>query len=332
MLIRKPSRLQLPLSGTATVGLILTSLVCGSLEPAPWNTRGSWDRRLQEERSAPAEVVDARADLRRRVDRVAHWNTVIVSQTNCGYLPFAENWLHHAAHANLTNYLIVTEDEPAANYLEARHPGHVLPAHLLSATRPNLAATGDKFRDFGSKDFIKLACARPVYLSAILALGYNVLWVDLDAALLMDPFKHLPWLYEYVGVDDELNNRGRDSNYLCTCFMFLRPTDRVRSLLSEWNEACERGGEGIVGNQILFNRVMRSRQNGTVPLDYYILPKQLYPDGWNMRRSRGENCGRFWRAPAWSHANYISGFDNKRQHFRDLGLWQGDKAEAAAVC
>ena len=92
------------------------------------------------------ETVDARTDLKRRIDRIAHWNTVVVSQANCGYLPFAENWLHHAAHVNLSNYLIITEDEPSAAYLEQRHPGHVIPAQLLSATRPQLLLNENKFQ------------------------------------------------------------------------------------------------------------------------------------------------------------------------------------------
>ena len=139
-------------------------------------------------------------------------------------------------------------------------------------------------------------------------------------------------------VDDHLSGKGRDSDYLCTCFMFLRPTDPVRELLSEWESLCEqRGGPTVkpgqmVGNQMVFNRVMRSRQNATVALDYYVLPKQLYPDGWHMRRDKGEGCGRFWKSPAWSHANYISGFDQKREHFQSQGIWHGGLADSAPQC
>ena len=114
--------------------------------------------------------------------------------------------------------------------------------------------------------------------------------------------------------------------------MFMRPTDRVRDLLGEWGGLCEAKGTKAVGNQLLFNKAMRSRQNASVPLDYYILPKQLYPDGWNMRRSGGEGCGKFWRSPAWSHANYISGFEKKRDHFVKVGLWHGGVADATPQC
>ena len=125
---------------------------------------------------------------------------------------------------------------------------------------------------------------------------------------------------------------GKDSDYLCTCFMFLRPTDNVRSLMTEWSQLCSTQ-KGIVGNQVNFNKAMQSRRNATVPLEYYIMPKQLYPDGWNFRRANGEDkCGKFWRSPFWTHANYISGFDNKREHFQKLGLWHGGLADSAPQC
>lgn len=275
---------------------------------------------------------DAHRVLKEKLDKVAIYNTIVMTQTNCGYLPFAENWLFHIKRLNLTNYVIISEDSAATSYLEQRHADHVISAELLSATRPKLGLDQNQFHDFGSAHFVQLACARPVYMAGILELGFNILWVDLDAALLIDPFKYIPWLYEYVGVDDALDSKLRDSGYLCTCFMFLRPTDRVKQLLSEWRAICESQGREAVGNQLLFNKVMRSRQNATVPLDYYILPKQLYPDGWNMRRAGNEGCSRFWRAPAWSHANYIKGFDKKREHFKHLGLWHGGPADETPQC
>ena len=54
---------------------------------------------------------------------------------------------------------------------------------------------------------------------AVLALGYNLLWVDLDAALLVDPFKYLPWLYEYVGVSCTSSITGSS---IAACYSGLR--------------------------------------------------------------------------------------------------------------
>ena len=136
-----------------------------------------------------AATQDAKRLLKQKLDAVAVWNTIIMSQTNCGYLPFAENWLFHTRRLNLTSYVLISEDDAATAYLETHHPGHVISASLLSASRPKEALEQDKFHDFGSASFIRLACARPVYMAAILALGFNVLWIDLDAALLIDPFR-----------------------------------------------------------------------------------------------------------------------------------------------
>ena len=145
-------------------------------------------------------ALDARQALKAKVDSVAIHNTVILTQANCGYLPFAENWLFHVAQLNITNFLVISEDEAATAYLEQRYAGHTVSSALLDSTRAHLTLNEDKFQNFGSDSFIQLACARPVYLAAVLSLGFNVLWIDLDAALLIDPFKYIPWLYEYVGV------------------------------------------------------------------------------------------------------------------------------------
>ena len=69
-------------------------------------------RRLTAEQSA--------LDLEQRFAAVAKDNTVILTQTSCGYLEFAVNWITHAEALGITNWLTIAEDELALNYLNTR--------------------------------------------------------------------------------------------------------------------------------------------------------------------------------------------------------------------
>ena len=58
--------------------------------------------------------------LAQRIEGVATDNTVILTQTSCGYLEFAVNWITHAEALGITNWLTICEDEVALNYLNSR--------------------------------------------------------------------------------------------------------------------------------------------------------------------------------------------------------------------
>lgn len=58
--------------------------------------------------------------LAQRIEAVATENTVILTQTSCGYLEFAVNWITHAEALGITNWLTICEDEVAFNYLNSR--------------------------------------------------------------------------------------------------------------------------------------------------------------------------------------------------------------------
>ena len=58
--------------------------------------------------------------LAQRIEAVATDNTVILTQTSCGYLEFAVNWITHAEALGITNWLTICEDEVALEYLNSR--------------------------------------------------------------------------------------------------------------------------------------------------------------------------------------------------------------------
>ena len=59
-------------------------------------------------------------ELEQRFASVATDNTVILTQTSCGYLEFAVNWITHAEALGITNWLTIAEDDMALNDLNTR--------------------------------------------------------------------------------------------------------------------------------------------------------------------------------------------------------------------
>ena len=52
------------------------------------------------------------------LQRIAVDNTIIVISTNCGYLEMAQNWILHAQKLNITNHLVIAQDETVYNVLK----------------------------------------------------------------------------------------------------------------------------------------------------------------------------------------------------------------------
>ena len=201
------------------------------------------------------------ANLHRMINLVKVTNTIVVSYVNCGYAMFIENFVQHARRAGVDNYLLIAEDGVTYEHLQARFPGRAVPHTWLLDTAhpmPSHAST------YGSKDFQRICCARPMYLQALLLYRVNVIYSDVDSVFLKSPLPYIPLAYDYVGVDDYAFPMDTDprysfgqpavghtayewphlalhpsaSNYLCACFMFLRPSRATLALMHRWHSAC----------------------------------------------------------------------------------------------
>ncbi|BDA50156.1 probable UDP-D-xylose:L-fucose alpha-1,3-D-xylosyltransferase [Coccomyxa sp. Obi] len=258
--------------------------------------------------------------LQDKVAAVAVDNKVILTQTSCGYLEFAVNWITHMEALGIKNWLTIAEDETAMRFLEERYPGHAIPA---SAFTNEALSDGNALYEWGSAAFTKVACARPTYLQLVLDLGYEVLWSDMDAVWLKDFFHLAPQGLDYVGVDDSEVENEQETHNACTGLMYFRPTVRAQQLLSDWHAMCMELNQN---NQGAFNRVF-SGAGQHRHLDYYIMPKSLYPHGAlvelvDYKPSQGAAGG---LDPAWLHANYRVGHTAKREFLRDRMVWRADE-------
>ena len=276
-------------------------------------------------------ISSSHTTLESSLTRLAVKRTVVITQASCGYLQFADNWVVHIRVAGVHNFLIVAEDETAEGYLRDQYPGHVVAASML--TNVPLPQRSELI-EYWSAGFSQMSCMRPTYMQAVLHLGFSVLWLDLDVAVFVNPFRLLPQGMEYIGVDDSGTlDSEQDSANLCTCFLFLRPTLRVQQLLQMWARRCQ---NSTSNDQIEWNNVFTTRERKTT--DYYIMPQRVFPDGSVVDKRAGSVSDAQSGAvppdlrPGWLHANFRIGHGLKREFFMHSRAWQARSPDSYPNC
>ena len=262
-------------------------------------------------------------DLLAILKNVSVENTVILTQASCGYLDFAENWILHAIASGVKNWLTIAEDASALSYLEHKYSGHIVPASIFSSSAELRKPTA--LSNAGSSDFEDMMCARLAYQRAILALGFSMMWSDIDTAWFQDPMKLFPKGYDYVGVDDQwpYETDEHDSPYLCGCMSLWAPTPQTFVAYDKWQEACHSGaGDDQIAWAATFKGELREK------LRYYIMPRQLYPngkfiDGISLNISADHKFPTSIM-PAWIHANWRRGSSSKHEFFIGNNAWKVD--------
>jgi rhamnogalacturonan II specific xylosyltransferase len=249
------------------------------------------------------------------LERVAQDNTVIMAETSCGFLAFAENWAMHVQKLGITNYLMVAADETSVQYLDERYPGHVIPATVFNPE--NMTSGG--FMEFGSKVFNEAMCERLLYQEAVLLRGYHILWTDTDIVWFQNVLDVIPRGFDWVGADDEADgvlSSSQDSKVVCGCLMHWAPTEESKRVMRGWYSKCMEAGVGP--DQVSFNQWW-TYGDLKQQLRWYILPHQVFPTGGLDLDIDFSNHRQL--LPALIHANYREGFEAKREFLQDRHAW-----------
>ncbi|GAA0157022.1 transferase [Lithospermum erythrorhizon] len=259
---------------------------------------------------------------------VAKNETLIICAVSEAYFPFLNNWLisivrqkHHE------KVLVIAEDYGTLFKVNAKWPGHAV---LIPPVLDSQAS-----HKFGSMGFFNFTSRRPRHLLQILELGYNVMYNDVDMVWLADPFPYLEGNHDIYFTDDmtavkPLNHshdlpppgkKGRP--YICSCMIFLRPTNGAKLVMKKWIEELQDqpwSRAKKANDQPAFNfALMRTEQQ----VDMYLLPQAAFPTG-----------GLYFKNKTWVketkgmhviiHNNYIIGFEKKIKRFHDYKLWLVD--------
>ena len=149
------------------------------------------------------------------LQKIAVNNTIIVISTNCGYLEMAQNWILHVQQLNITNYLVIAQDETVYNvlkkYITTTIPQHehdhghdndhvVLLNRSVHNKKTNNTTTSDESTTtsssneaygFRSEGFYDICKQRPYMIESILKQGYNTLYSDIDLVWIRNVFEKI---------------------------------------------------------------------------------------------------------------------------------------------
>ncbi|GAQ83555.1 hypothetical protein KFL_001520250 [Klebsormidium nitens] len=268
--------------------------------------------------------------LAEAVQAVAVDNTVIVSIVNSGYLDFCENWIRSIEKVGFADrILLFAEDDEAYNALNSKWPGHVVKYHSSYIPKANGSA-----HDFGSLGFFLMTERRPDYLRAILQLGVNVFYNDLDMVWLADPFPSMSGDYDVWVQDDWEDWNGitggvttqmkRDTVFpsrywrnICSCLIYLRATKASINLMQFWADIMSlKDWKPPIQDQPFFNKALNNLTDTRVG----ILSQEEFPPG-----------PLFFKNDTWReahgqlsklvHNNWVIGHDVKKQRFLERNLW-----------
>ncbi|KAL0712224.1 hypothetical protein Bca4012_019202 [Brassica carinata] len=259
---------------------------------------------------------------------VAKNGTLIVCTVSYPFFPFLNNWLISVSRQkHQDKVLVIAEDYATLYKVNSKWPGHavLIPPALDSQTAHN----------FGSQGFFNLTSRRPEHLLQLLELGYNVMYNDVDMVWLQDPFPYLEGNHDVYFMDDKTTikplSRSHDMppsvrngrTNICSCMIFLRPTNGAKLLMKQWMEElhAQPWSKSNKGNdQPGFNWALGKTAH---QVDVYLLSQAAFPTGgvyfWNktwVKETKGKHV--------IIHNNYIVGFNNKMKRFRQFGLWLVD--------
>ncbi|OMP08535.1 Reticulon [Corchorus olitorius] len=217
---------------------------------------------------------------------VAKNGTVIVCAVSQPYLPFLNNWLISISRQkHQDKVLVIAEDYATLYKVNEKWPGHA----VLVPPAPDLQ-TAHKF-------------------------GSQVQY----------PFSHIWFLsVKPPNHSHDLPPPGKKGRtYICSCMIFMRPTDGAKLVMKKWIEELQAqpwSKAKKANDQPAFNWAL-NKTAGQV--DLYLLPQTAFPTG-----------GLYFKNQTWVqetkgkhviiHNNYITGFEKKIKRFRDYGLWLVD--------
>ncbi|CAK0732131.1 hypothetical protein CVIRNUC_000089 [Coccomyxa viridis] len=299
------------LAGTGDMAVVCALLTIGLLQT-------TMARHLMSEQPSSA--------LADRLAALAKDKTVIVTQVSCGYLEFADNWITSVDALDISNWLAVAQDQAALDYLSARYPGHVLPVtDLMSTGAEGGLEAGIDLLEWGTTAFSEMACTRPLYLQAVLNLGYSVIYSDLDAAWLRDFQKLAPKRLDVVLVDDSEAEEERRSDNTGTGLMRFNPTEKAKALLRDWHQMCQ---DDESNAQPAWNKLFTPEKRDT--LAFHIMTKEIYPHSvllaqYNPSKQRA-------LSPAWVHANFQVGKERKQEFLKQHSVWKLEAGREYPTC
>ncbi|XP_053391059.1 uncharacterized protein LOC128553886 [Mercenaria mercenaria] len=225
-------------------------------------------------------------------------NWTLLVTVNNGYFDFFKNWIHFYRRFNFNYTLIVIAEDDIVFFKLQKLGGKLI---TLVRGRRN---TSSEAVVFGSRAYGELASGRPSYMLRYLQNGVNIVYADLDAVWLRNPFPYFNGNFEIWMPSD-----GRPGN-LCAGLMAIKSSKETITLMQEWKASLNKHPKG---NQYAFNQVVKYSQVRLKTLDMNLFPSgKLYFKKFNDEQRR---------KVVIVHNNWIKGHPAKLQRFKTYKLW-----------
>jgi len=269
----------------------------------------------------PTQFLDRLVDEKHRL---------VITFVNCGYIKFADNWVVHLEKLGVTNYVLVPLDEETHSLLAGTsYSEHTLPVppHLVemgkNQTTSNTTSVANGVNLFGSSGFRELTMQRPRIMELVLRANYTIFYNDVDTVWVHNAWEYLE---KYAMVDKGKNGIGIESSLayavdglerrgrLCTCLMYMTPTDVNLKMLQAWQSTPVPEGKH---DQTAFNTMMRSNKQ----FHGYVMDRTKFPSGrkqdvdWKTRTQHLQD-----RNEVILHTNFML-FPSKQATMESVGAW-----------
>lgn len=266
---------------------------------------------------------------------------IIVTAVNYAYRQLALNFICNLQHLHISNYLILAMDKSVYKYLLNHHANvffHQQTAPTLHRRLLSLSTPSEPH--FGTALFVETSRRKSQLVLTILRLGYNVIFSDVDVALLQNPIPHLVSYQSDIVIQSDRPHFLRDAplNYnINSGFYLVRPSARTvtafRAIL-KYSQAIRRSEQKAFnyvlcgafktdhagpGLRIGTDRCMYSRTDATVS----VLPLDAFPNGSDQSLWSNATTRFTERHPdvVAVHANYVTGLAPKIDRLRTIGYW-----------
>lgn len=203
--------------------------------------------------------------------QVAVDNTIIVISANCGYIEMTQNWILHVQQLQITNYIVIAQDDSVFPVLDAFAPGHVMMLNRNISTEVGGAAFS-----YNSEGFYKVCKQRPHIIQSILNQGYRVLYSDTDLVWVKNPLERLPSNVDYVGIVDDDVPKRKQRGVMCTALLYLQPNKNVTNMISHWTRLMDADSNAEGHDQGPWQAMLKKLKGN---YSMHVLSKYEFPPG-----------------------------------------------------
>lgn len=277
--------------------------------------------RAAQARTGEALVAETRQVLEKRVGRPPLESPVFVGAGDSGecFTRMLENWLCHFRRLAIREYVFFALDTEAVAFMKA------MDEPVVDLTQPAAGSIGA----YGSASYFSATRTKVTAASVVLNLGYSIILLDIDVALMHDPRPFLLERAARLGADMQfqLNYPSRDVN---TGVYHARPTPATLQIMRMWLAEAQVGtvdDQGILfamlkreckGRENVFfakkakvqvTDFIRIKRCGNLSVHIATLPVLLFRTGYRGLRLRGDVQG---ETVCW-HANFMVGSQKKHE-------------------